>query len=66
MFTGTHTTTTTTTNGHHVPASGKSQASVSESADSGIELSVSGQYIPEMTPVLEHEEEDCEGSSSKL
>ena len=64
MITGTHTT-TTTTNGHHELTSGKSQASVSESADSGIELSVSGQYLPEMTPVMEHEEEDYEESSSK-
>ena len=38
---------------------------MSESADSGIELSVSGQYLPEMTPVMEHEEEDYEESSSK-
>ena len=52
-------------NGHHVPASGKSQISVPDSADSGVELSVSGQYMPEMTPVLEHEEEEYEDMTSR-
>ena len=44
-------------------ASGKSQTSAPDSYDSGVELSVSGQYMPEMTPVLEHEEEEYEDTS---
>ena len=61
-FIGTH---STAVNGQHVPASGKSQISVPDSADSGVELSVSGQYMPEMTPVLEHEEEEYEDMTSR-
>ena len=72
LFSGTH---STATNGHHVAASsksqfsgtdsvtGKSQFSVPDSVDSGVELSVSGQYMPEMTPVQEHDEEEYQESS---